>query len=93
MPLTLQSIVSRNPDIASEEIDGDVVMMSLSQDAFFGLNPVGAAIWELLESPVSIAHIIAHIQEIFDISAQQCQSDILSFMQDMADKKTILIDE
>ena len=40
MPLSVQSTVSRNPDIASEEIDGDRVMMDLNEGSVFGLNPV-----------------------------------------------------
>ena len=93
MPLSLQSTVSRSPDIASEEIDGDRIMMDLNDGSFFGLNPVGAAIWDLLEKPTPIHAIIAHIQDIFDIPAQQCQSDILNFIAAMADKKTVSIEE
>lgn len=80
MLLSLQSTVSRSPDIISEEIDGDRAMMDPNEGAFFGLNPVGAAIWDLLEKSTPIHAIIAHIQDIFAIPVQQCQNDILNFI-------------
>ena len=90
---TLQSTVSRNPDIVTNEIDGDMVMMSITEGSFFGLNAVGSAIWHLLETPASIETIIAHVLEKFEVSEEQCQTDILNFIENMINNKTLLINE
>ena len=38
----LYSIVSRSPDMVVDEIDGELVMINLKEDAFYGFNDVGA---------------------------------------------------
>jgi len=58
---TLQSTISRNSEIVTKEIDGDMVMMSITEGSVFGLNVVGLAIWDLLETPTSVEIIIAHV--------------------------------
>lgn len=93
MPLTLQSTISRSPDYVTNEIDGDLVMMSISEEAFFGLNAVGAAIWDFLAEPASIETIISHIVDHFEVSEQQCQADVLRFVDEMVNKKTLRINE
>ena len=45
----LYSIVSRSPDMVVDEIDGELVMINLKEDAFYGFNDVGAEIWDWLE--------------------------------------------
>ncbi|MGY8825389.1 MAG: PqqD family protein [Candidatus Latescibacterota bacterium] len=93
MTLTVHSTVSRSADYVTNEIDGDLVMMSISEDAFFGLNAVGAAIWDFLAKPASIEAIISHVLDHFETSEQQCQTDVLSFVGEMVEKKTLLINE
>ena len=46
MSVTLQCSISRNPDYVTNEIDGSLAMMSLSTNAFHGLNTAGATIWD-----------------------------------------------
>ena len=87
----MQSIVCRNPDIVTNEIDGNIVMMSISEGTFFGLHDVGSAIWYLVENPTTIENIIIHILEKFDVSKEQCQSDILRFIEAMIEKKTLIL--
>lgn len=91
MPPTLQSIICRNPEMIANEIDGDLVIMSLTTDAFFALNSVGIAIWDLLEKPTAVEAIIAHILATFDVSQQQCESDVLLFIENMLNSNTIFI--
>jgi hypothetical protein len=91
MSVTLQSTISRNPDYVTNEIDGSLAMMSLSTNAFHGLNVVGATIWAFLAKPASVEAIVAHILDRFEVSEQECQRDVLSFVEEMLDRTTILI--
>jgi len=93
MSLTLQSTIYRNPDYVTREIDGILAMMSLSTNEFHGLNEMGVTIWDVLAEPASVEAIVAHILDRFDVSEQECQRDVLSFVEEMLDRTTILIGE
>lgn len=91
MSLSLQSIIARNPEIITSEIDDEIVMMSIEEGKYFGLNAIGSAIWGLLEQEQSIEAIIAALLKRFDVSEVQCQAESLSFIKDMIGKNTLLV--
>ncbi len=89
--LTLQSIVSRNPEIIHSAMDDEVVMMSVDQGLFFGLDKIGAHIWELLETPKTGEEVITLLLSQYDVTRDQCENDTLRFLSNMLDKKVISI--
>ena len=68
-------------------------MMSLSTNEFHGLNEMGVTNWDDLAEPASVEAIVAHILDRFDVPEQECQRDVLSFVEEMLDRTTILIGE
>src|SRR5438874_308601 len=46
--LTLDSRVVPADELLSSELDGEAVILDLTSGVYFGLNGVGARIWELL---------------------------------------------
>ncbi len=91
MKLTNETILQRNPEIISSKIDDEVVMMSIEEGKYFGLDPIGSIIWELLEQPQSLADIIPQLQKDFDVEEDQCQEDCSKFILDMLNKNTLII--
>ena len=56
--VTLQSVISRNPVIIHSAMDDEVVMMSVDQVFFFGVDKIGTHIWNLLEIPAQVDGLI-----------------------------------
>jgi len=52
------TIVSRSPSVLTAEIDGEVVMMSIEQGQYFGLDDIGSDIWKRIEPPCAFADLI-----------------------------------
>ena len=38
------------PDILSRILDGEAVLLDLASGTYFGLNPVGSRVWELISA-------------------------------------------
>ena len=54
------------------------------------LNPTGAVIWQLLESPHSPGQLSAALQQQFpDVSAQQIGADVETYLQELLDQNLI----
>ena len=58
-------------------------MMSIEAGRYYGVNAVGARIWELLESPKTIEQLCAQICAEFDVDAQTCETAVLEFARDL----------
>ena len=73
----------RNPELISVDMDGDVVMMSVSKGNYYGINPVGARIWELLAQPHTLAQLSAIITAEYEVEDSVCAADIRTFVERM----------
>jgi len=91
--VTLQSIISRNPEIIHSAMDDEVVMMSVDQGLFFGVDKIGTHIWNLLETPAKVEALIEKLVSHYDFEPELCKNDTLLFLNDMLLKKVILVEE
>ncbi|MDS4022951.1 MAG: lasso peptide biosynthesis PqqD family chaperone [Candidatus Competibacter sp.] len=81
---------ARNPDLVAAEVDGETVMMSIDKGEYYGLNAVGSRIWELLESPNSINALCDQLIEEFDVDAEQCRTEVLTFAGELLEQGVIM---
>ncbi len=70
----------RNKQVLDGELDDNQVMMDLEKGKFFGLNPVGKRIWDLIEQPKSFIEIIQYLLAEFDVSEEQCVQEVTVFL-------------
>lgn len=69
--------------LVSADMDGERVMMSLEQGAYFGLGGVGGAIWDMLSEPCSLSEIEARVMAGYEVDAETCRADIAAFVTDL----------
>ncbi len=79
--LTLNTSLTRDPDLVCAEMDGDLVMMSIENGEYYGIGGVGTRIWELLDQPTTIQQLVETIKTEFDIQEDRCRDDVLSFSE------------
>jgi hypothetical protein len=78
--------LTRNGNILHAPVGTEeAVMMSIDAGRYYGLNAVAARIWELLESPKTIAQLCGQICEEFDVDAQTCETEVLKFVDALID--------
>jgi len=76
--------VRPNPDLLSSELEGEAVILDLSSGVYFGLNAVGARIWELLRGGRDLRSVRAALVEEFDVPPGRCEADLLDLVGRMA---------
>ncbi len=71
---------TQNNLLISGELDDSLVMMNLEKGKYFGLNPVGKRIWELIEQPKNFKEIIAALLAEFEVTEMQCVQEAQAFL-------------
>jgi hypothetical protein len=79
----MDSLIHRDPEIVHSAIDGEVVMMSMDQGEYFGLNEVGSRIWSLLERPIRLGELCRLLAESFNVDAERCLREVAAFLGDI----------
>lgn len=64
------------PDILSRILDGEAVLLDLASGTYFGLNPVGSRVWELISASKTVGEIRVVIQQEFDVTDDVLTRDL-----------------
>lgn len=74
-------------DQVSCELDGQAVILGLNDGVYYGLNPVGATVWALLESgPRTVAQLRDAVLDEFEVDAPTAEADLLELMATMLER-------
>ena len=78
--------VSVPAGILFRELDEESVLLNPSRGTYFSLNPTGTRIWQLCQEHASIQSVWEAMQREFDASADTLQSDLISFLDELASR-------
>jgi hypothetical protein len=81
--ITSESVVKQIADIVASDIDNEKVMMSVEKGQYFGLEPVGSRIWELIEKPTKVSAVIDALLLQYDVDRQTCEREVLAFLAEL----------
>ncbi|MFC3100221.1 PqqD family protein [Altererythrobacter lauratis] len=83
--LSPDAILSASEDAVAREVGGELVLMHPASGTYFGLNPVGARIWQLIEDePRSLASLCEVIAAEFDAPVDVIEQDLAALAGDLA---------
>jgi len=89
--LSVHSIVSVASDQVSCPLGDEAAILNLKNTVYYGLNPVGARVWNLLQEPRSIAELRDVLLREYEVDAGRCESDLLELLEKMRSEGLIQV--
>jgi len=65
------------------QLGDECVMLDMASGYYFGLDPVGARIWQLLSETSSFAEIVERLAQEYDVAPEQAESDLVRFVEEL----------
>ena len=91
--LTESAVVVAAEHQTSAEVDGESVILDLEEGVYYGLNPVGARIWEEIQEPTAVEDVVAAITDEYDVAPTKCLEDVVSLLHDLDENDLIKIEQ
>jgi len=60
------------------------VILDLATGTYFGLDPVGARIWELVGEGKSLGEVCEQMLEEYEVSREELEGDVLRLAEELA---------
>ncbi len=80
-PLDRGSFVVRSSKMVEAEVNGEIVALHVEKGECFGLNKVGARVWQLAASPIRVSDICAAIRNEYDDVPPDFERDIFQLLE------------
>ena len=87
------STVSAAPGQVSSTVEGEAVILDVESGVYYGLNPVGAWVWEELQSPKTVSGLLDDLVAEFDVDAERGEADLMALLEDLANAGLIEVKE
>ena len=81
--LTLTAQVTPREGVVFQQLHDEAVLLNLDSGLYFGLDPIGTRIWNLLAERQSLPQIVSAIMAEYDVDDEQCQADLLKLLGDL----------
>jgi hypothetical protein len=89
MALRRSSRVARNNEVLHASAGEELVMMSIEAGNYYGLDPIGRRIWEIIGEPQTVSGICARLIAEYDVPPEVCECEVLAFLSELAEQRII----
>lgn len=77
------------PDVTSAELGGEAVLLNLRSGHYYGVNELGARIWQMVQKPRSIDEIIKILAHDYDVDEEVLIRDVLAFLEQLKENDLV----
>lgn len=89
-PLPDRAIFRAADHQVSSDLGGEVVILDLDGSKYFGLDGVGARIWELLAESRTVAALQQALLAEYDVDPDQCRQDLEALLNGLASRGLVV---
>lgn len=89
--LSLNSTVSIAKDVVSCDLVDEAAILNMKDGIYYGLNPVGAWIWNLIQKPIKVNEILDKLLEEYDVEKDVALNDMMELLEQLLENELVKI--
>jgi hypothetical protein len=91
--LNLHQTIALSPDVISQEVSGETVLLDLESENYFGLDEVGTRIWQLIKETNDLNTIYNTLLSEYEVPAERLQQDLTTLLTEIEGLGLIVLEE
>ncbi len=76
--------------VMSRQVGDETVILDLGSGMYFGLDPVGAKIWQLLSEGHQLDAVVSTLAAEYDVPEAQLRQDVNSLVSELVSRGLVL---
>jgi hypothetical protein len=76
-----RSVVVVAKDQVSCDLAGEAAILNVKNGVYYGLDPVGARIWSLIQEPRAVAEIQNAITSEYEVDPERARRDLVALLE------------
>ena len=81
--ISLKAIVVAGKDQVACSLGDEAAILHMSKGIYYGLDPVGARVWNLLQQPRSVEEIRETLVGEYEVESHRCEADLLDLLENL----------
>ena len=77
------------PQVIGRQVGDETVLLHMGSGTYFGLDPVGSRIWQLIEEGKTLAEVCDVMINEYEVSRETLERDALALTRELSDKQLV----
>jgi Coenzyme PQQ synthesis protein D (PqqD) len=82
--ITAGTTIVASKEQLSCDLAGEAAILNLKNSVYYGLDTVGARIWNLVQIPTTVSAVRDAILQEYDVEAERCEQDLRKLLEKLA---------
>ncbi len=91
--MTLPPTVRVRDGVIAKMVGSEMVLLDYERGIYYGLNPVGARVWQLVAEGEAIDRIIEQLAGEYDVGRETLAADVATLLRELEAKELIRLAE
>lgn len=74
------------PAVVTRGVGGEMMLLDLDSGSYFGLDPIGAEVWQAIEAGKPLAEACDALERQYDVAREQLERDVLALVGQLIEK-------
>jgi hypothetical protein len=79
----------REEEVAAKVMDGEAILINLSNGIYYSMDKVGGLMWEMVEGKRSLEEMVAGVVTRYEVSMQQAREDVERLMEELVQENLV----
>lgn len=89
--VTLDTVARIPDDTVFRELDGEAVLLQVAAGMYYGLDPVGTRLWQLIAERGSLRDVHTAALAEYDVDASVLERDLLDLVRALLDRQLLAV--
>lgn len=83
MTIKLTDKIAISPQAVARQVGDETIILHIRSGTYFGLDPVGARIWYLMEEGKTLAEICNTMLNEYEVSREELERDAVTLVREL----------
>ena len=90
--MDLSQKITFSQSVFAQEVDGEMVLLDMESENYFGLDEVGTAIWQAMQENESLQEVFEVLMEQYEVEAEVLQNDLSEFVAKLLESGLVKVE-
>ncbi len=91
--MNLNQKVTFAETVFAQEVDGEMVLLDMESENYFGLDEVGTAIWQAMQEKETLKEVLDLLLEQYEVEEEMLENDLFDFVGKLVESGLVKVEE
>ena len=79
--------------VFAQEVDGEMVLLDMESENYFGLDEVGTSIWQAMQENADLSEVFKSLLGQYDVGEEVLENDLKVFVEKLQESGLVKVEE